>query len=329
MARKDFRRTAAWSRENPMAKKVILDVDPNVDAAVALCLALFDPEFEVVAVTATSGSVSADQATRNVQAIIEQLDPPRLPRIGVAADLENGNLGDLHHLYGSDGLGGAQLEVSELHHRHLSDKVICDEVRKAPDEVTIVTLGPLTNVARALAREPDMEGLVGQIHIRGGSLAGGDVTPAAEFNIYCDPNSARNVFHSATTKTLVPLDVTQQVIMTYDQLDEVPDMTTQCGRLLRKLLPYVFRSYRVVRGLEGIHLHNAVALVAIRHPELFTMEAMPGDVEASGELTLGATVFDRRSHPACRPNMEVATDVDVAAVMDCILRGLAATTKDL
>jgi inosine-uridine nucleoside N-ribohydrolase len=106
-------------------------------------------------------------------------------------------------------------------------------------------------------------------------------------------------------------------------------MTTQCGRLLRKLLPYVFRSYRVVRGLEGIHLHNAVALVAIRHPELFTMEAMPGDVEASGELTLGATVFDRRSHPACRPNMEVATDVDVAAVMDCILRGLAATTKDL
>ena len=87
-----------------MAKKVILDVDPHVDAAVALALALFDPELEVVAVTATTGCVAASQATRNVQAIIEQLDPPRLPRIGVASDTDSGYLGDLHHLYGKDGL---------------------------------------------------------------------------------------------------------------------------------------------------------------------------------------------------------------------------------
>jgi purine nucleosidase len=310
-----------------MARKIILDVDPNIDALVALCLALFEPEIEIVAVTATAGSVSAQHATRNVQAIIEQLDPPRFPRIGVARETDKGHLGNLRTLYGANGLGDTVLEVSELHHQHPSEKVICEEVRKAPDDVTIISLGPLTNIARALAREPDLAGLVGQIHIMGGGLNVGDVTPVAQFNIYCDPESAQAVFHSATTKTLIPLDVTQQVIMTYDQMDEVPDITTPSGKLLRTLLPYLFRSHHMMLGLEGIHLHHAVAFVAALHPELFKTEAMSGDVETLGELTLGATVFDRREHPQWRANMDVATEVDASAVMDCILRGLANTVK--
>ena len=120
-----------------MAKKVILDVDPHVDAAVALALALFDPELEVVAVTATAGCVSAAQATKNIQAIIEQLDPPRLPRIGVATETDVGYVGDLHHIYGKDGLGDADMAVSELHHRHPADKVICEEIRKSAGEVVV------------------------------------------------------------------------------------------------------------------------------------------------------------------------------------------------
>jgi len=306
-----------------MPKKVILDVDPHIDAAVGLALALFDPELEVVAVTATAGCVSATQATRNVQAIIEQLDPPRLPRIGVATDVDSGYLGDLHHLYGKDGLGGCKLAVSELHHRHPADKVICEEVRKAPDEIAIVALGPLTNLSLALTREPDLEGLIGEIYIRGGSMVGGDVTSAAEFNIYCDPNAARHIFHSATTKTLIPLDATQQVVMTYGQLDEISDVTTNCGKLLTTLLPFIFRSYRTVWGLEGIHLPSAVALASILHPELFARKSLYGDVESSGDLTLGSTIFDCRIHPDNQPNMEVVTDIDVNATMDYILRGLA------
>lgn len=308
-----------------MARKVILDVDPGIDDAVAMCLALFDPRLEVVAVTATAGSVSAEQATRNVQAIVEQLDPPRLPRLGVAREPDNGLPGDLQHLYGADGLGNAYFEVAELHHRHASDKVICDEVRAAPDAVTIIALGPLTNIARALSRDPELASMVGQLHIMGGALATGDVTPAAQFNIYCDPESARTVIRSPTTKTLIPLDITQQLVMTYDQLDELPDATTRIGRLLRKILPHAFRTHRMALGLEGIHLHDAVAMVAALHPELFEMKPMSGDVETAGHLTTGATVFDRRSTPQWRSNMEVAVDIDVAAVMDCILRGLSAS----
>jgi purine nucleosidase len=306
-----------------MARKVILDVDPGIDDAVAMCLALFDPRLEVVAVTAVAGNVPAEQATRNAQAIIEQLDPPRLPRLGAAVEPELAPIADARHIFGADGLGNAHFEVAELHHQHASEKVICDEIHAAPEEVTIIALGPLTNIARALRRDPELAGLLGQLIIMGGTLSGpGNVTPAAEFNMYCDPAAAQLVLHSLTTKTLIPLDIGSQVVFGYDFLEQLPDESTRVGRLLRKILPYAYRSYRQELALEGIHLHDAVAIVAATHPELFELEDMAGDVETRGELTLGATVFDRRRVIEWRRNMAVATQVDVPAVKDAILRGL-------
>ncbi len=306
-------------------KKILLDVDPGIDDAVALMMALFDPQLEVVAVTAVGGNVPPDQATRNVQAVIEQLDPPRWPRIGRASMPEMGLPTRNVQLHGPDGLGNANFQVSELQHRHASEKVICDEVRAAPGEVTIVALGPLTNLARALARDPGLVSLVGQIVIMGGTLSGsGNITPAAEFNIYCDPESARAVFRCPATKTLVPIDITSQVAFGYDLLDNLPSETSRAGRFLRRVLPFLFRSYRQELGYEDIRLNDATALVAALHAELFEVELAAADVELSGELTTGATVFDRRRIREWRTNVAVATKVDVAAVRDTILRGIAA-----
>lgn len=307
-----------------MAKKVILDVDPGIDDALALCMALFDPRLDVLAITATAGNVSAEQSTRNVQAIIEQLDPPRWPRIGSAREPDRGLPAQSRQIFGKDGLADAGFEVAELHHRHDSDKVICDVVRDAPHEVTLVALGPLTNVARALRRDVEFATLVGGIHIMGGAIRGGNVTPAAEFNMFCDPESAREVFRSPTTKTMIPLDVTQQVVMTFDQMDELPGEDSRTGRFLSSILPHTFRSYRMNLGLEHIYVHDAVALVAALNPELFEMQSMAADVETGGHLTTGATVFDQRDRPQWKANMEVAVDLEVAAVTDCILRGLKA-----
>jgi inosine-uridine nucleoside N-ribohydrolase len=307
-----------------ITKKVLLDVDPGIDDAVALCMALFDPQLEVVAVTAVGGNVFPEQATRNVQAIIEQLDPPRWPRIGVASLPELGLPTRNIQLHGPDGLGNANFQVSELQHRHPSEKVICDEVRVATGQVTIVALGPLTNIARALARDPALEEMVGQIVIMGGTLNGsGNITPAAEFNIYCDPESARAVFRSVATKTLVPIDISSQVSFDYDLLDQLPGENSRTGRFLRKVLPFLFRSNRQELGYESIRLNDAVALVAALHPELFEVELVAADIELSGELTTGATVFDRRRLREWRTNIAVATKVDAAAVRDCILRGIA------
>jgi purine nucleosidase len=311
-----------------MPRKVILDVDPGIDDAVALTLALFHPHLDVVAVTAVGGNVEPEQATRNVQAIVEQLDPPRLPRIGAASRPDDGPIVDNRLLNGSDGLGQIDLPVADLHHQHPSEKVITDLVRAEPEAITIVALGPLTNIARAFRRDPSLAAMVGQLIIMGGTVsAPGNVTPAAEFNMYCDPQAARDVFRSPTTKTLVPLDVTSQIVMTYSFLDQLPPESSRAGSFLRRVLPYYFRSHRQVLGLEGIHLHDAVALLAATHPELFTTSAMAGDVELGGQLATGATIFDRRPNPEWRRNLEVAVAVDAPAAAEAIRRGLEAAAR--
>jgi inosine-uridine nucleoside N-ribohydrolase len=282
-----------------MARKIILDVDPGVDDAVALCL-----------------------ATENVQAIVEQLDPPRLPRLGAAAS-DQILRADARHLFGVNGLCGAHFAVAQRHHRHSSVKVICDEVRAAPGEVTIVATGPLSNIAAALQQQPELAALVGHLIILGGTLAGpGNVTAAAEFNIYCDAEAARAVFHSPITKTLIPIDLTSRIVLNLDVLERIPDGSSKRGELLRQILPGAFRAYRQHLGLEGIRLHDTVAVVAALRPELFTMERMHGDVETEGTLTYGATVFDRRHLPESPPNMDVAVDMDANAVTELILANL-------
>ena len=312
-----------------MAKKVILDVDPGIDDAVALCAALFDPRLEVLAVTAVGGNCSPTQATRNVQAIIEQLDPPRWPRLGAASPPDDGLPVDGRHLHGIDGLGGTHFDVAELHHLHPSEKVICDQVRAAGEgAVTLVTLGPLTNVARAFQRDPELPSLVGEIVMMGGTVQSpGNITPAAEFNIYCDPLSAQAVFRSHSTKTLIPLDVTKRVVLTYGLFNQLPDESTRVGRFLRQVLPPAFRGYRQQYGLEGIYVHDNVALTAVVQPELFTTEEMAGDVETVGALTSGLTVFDRRDVPAWRHNMDVAVEMQADAVTEAIVRGLIGAAR--
>jgi purine nucleosidase len=311
-----------------MPKKVILDVDPGIDDAMALCMALFDPRLEVVAVTAVGGNVAPQLATRNVQAILEQLDPPRLPRVGAASPPDDGLPVDSRHLYGVDGLGDAGLEVAELRAQHPSEKIICDEVRAAPEEVAIVALGPLTNIARAFQRDPELPYLVGRIVMMGGTVAGpGNITPAAEFNMFCDPKSARTVFRSKSTKTLIPLDVTNRVVLTFDFLKQLPGESTRVGRLLRRIIPPAFRAFRQESGIEGIHAHDSLTLLAVTSPELFVTQEMAGDVETRGDLTLGATVFDRRRIPAWRHNMEVAVDLDPDKVTQQIVRNLEQAGK--
>ena len=308
-----------------MARKVIIDCDPGIDDAVALTLALFEPRLEVLAASAVAGNVPADQATRNIQTVIEQVDPPRYPRVGTATALDASPGVDGRALHGDDGLGNAGFIVSRLHHQHASDKIICDEVRANPEQVTIICLGPLTNIARAFRRDPGVASMIGRLIIAGGSVkAGGDVTAAAEFNMFYDPESARDVFRSATTKTLLPLDVTRQLSFTVGLLQDLPREFTRVGAFLRKLLPHSFRAFRQRLGVESIHLQAVVALLAAVQPELFHTHEMSGDVETRGELTLGATVFDHRRASGALPNMEVALELDTASATDAILRILHA-----
>lgn len=303
-----------------MPRKVILDMDPGYDDALALCVALGANELDVVAVTATGGNVPPSQASRNLQALVEQLDPPRWPRIG-AASADQLLRTDARHIHGADGLCGAHLPVAELANRHMSIKVLADEIRQAPGEVTLIATGPLTNIADLLRCDPELAASIGHLIILGGCVAApGNVTAAAEFNMFCDAEAARQVFSSPVTKTLVPIDVTNQLVLTFDLLARLEQRQSRTTKLLQKILPGAFRSVRQQLGVEGIYAHDAVAVVAALRPALFTMETMYGDVETSGELTHGATIFDRRTNSTEQPNMDVAVEMDVAGVEAVIVQ---------
>src|SRR5947209_13096950 len=140
-----------------MVRKIVLVADPGIDAAFAIALALHDPEINVLGLAATAGNVNAEQATKNVQILIEQIDPPRWPRLGAALPVEYDIDGT--RLHGPGGLGGASFPCAQLHHQHSSDKLVVDLVRQHPGEVTVVNLGPLTVLARAFDRDPELPSL--------------------------------------------------------------------------------------------------------------------------------------------------------------------------
>ncbi len=313
-----------------MAHKVIIDTDPGIGDAIALAMALLDPEIDVLGVTATAGCVSGPAATRNVQAIIEHLDPAKWPRIGASevktAARSGTDVGaepiSLAALNGTSGLGDWEFRVADLHHRHESAKLMIDIARSEPNEVTLLTLGPLTNLELALERAPDFLQSLKEIVVFGGSVRrGGDVTAAAEFNMYANPEAARTVLCSPATKTLVPLDICQKVVLTFEQYGRVkPAEDSPVGQLLERLLPFAFRAHHQYLGLEGVALNELVALAALSQPRLFNSQAMAVDVETSGELTRGMTVFDRRGIPNWQTNIDVLTEVDAQGVLDYFSR---------
>ena len=276
----------------------------------ALCMAIFDPMVEIVALTSVGGNVPAVQTARNLQAIVEFLDPPRLPRLGMGSDPDDGLPVDARHVYGIDGLGGTPLPVAELLTRHPAEKIICDAVRSDPENVMVVCLGPLTNIARAFIRDTELPQMIRHLYISGGSISAvGNISPCAEFNIFADPEAASTVFHARCTKTLVPLDVTNPILLTPAHLEQFPDENRPLGVLLHSMLLPAFQAYRECYGLEGIHIHDLITYLVATNPSWAETCEMAGDVELDGTLTRGMTVFDQRNQPVWANNMDVVVRV--------------------
>ncbi len=308
-----------------MPRKLIIDLDPGIGDALAVIAALCDPELDVVALTATAGCVPAHIATRNLQTIVEQIDPAKRPRLGAAAENGIEATGDkaeairqIAIMHGQSGLGDRDVNVADLHHRHDSAKMMTDLVRANPNEYTLLTLGPLTNVEVACERCPDFLSLLGSLVCLGGSVAvGGDANAAAEFNMFYDPTAARNVLTSPATKTIVPLDVSNQVVMTFEEFNRLnlePESAQHV--FLHDVLSYYLRAHHEHLGLEGIQLRELAALAYITHPRYFETQRMVVDVETRGELTRGMTVFDRRTTGQWQTNIDVVVDVDTRGVLD-------------
>lgn len=311
-----------------MPQKLIIDADPGIEDAFAVLVALADPSLEVVGLTATAGAVSGQQATRNLQFLMETVDPVKHPRIGASslpATVSCSEEPPIRHSFpGKHGLGDIDVVIPDLHNRRESAKLIVDLTTEFPGEVRILSLGPLSNIATAIELDPEFPQRTAGIICLGGTDCGsGDVSAVSEFNISSDPEAAAIVFDSVLPKTLVPLNVSGNSALTFDDVNELTDLICDAthGTLLSSLLKFHYRVFHQL-ALEGIPLHAVTALAVAAKAEQFSVEPVRADVETGGRLTRGMTVIDRRQDSHEQSNIDIVSSVDAHGIVDYFSRGL-------
>jgi purine nucleosidase len=297
-----------------MPFKILLDCDPGLDDALALLLAHGDPNIELVAVTTVGGNVSVDKTTRNALELREYLGFTDVPVAAGAGEPLKGDTKNAEYVHGVGGLGNVTLPAATLaaSSSHAVDLII-ETLRAAPDEIHLVATGPLTNIALALAREPEIVNWVASFTIMGGSYTRGNATPAAEFNIYADPEAAAAVFDAGWRVTMVGLDLTLQAIV-----DEgIVDRMHQLGRLGVELVAPLatFWTNPLDDDWDGQALHDVCAVAYVARPDLFQVKPAGVEVELTGTFTRGMTVVDFHAE---NPNALVPMHLDVPGFWDYV-----------
>jgi len=293
-------------------RRIILDTDPGIDDALALMLALASPEVRIEAVTTVSGNVHVDFTTRNALALLELLGRGDIPVArGSAWPLLRKPV-DASFVHGDNGLGGVELPEPRIKAvgKHAVD-VIIETILSAPGEISLVPIGPLTNIALAARREPAIIQQVREVVIMGGALlVPGNDTPTSEFNIFADPHAAHIVLHAGWPVRLVALDVTMQTPMQREQVDTLVRSGSPVMRVIKQMLDYYFDVFAPAYGVTAFHMHDPLCLAAAFRPELLSWKPMYVDVELQGSLTMGETVayFGRPNTPP--PNVLAAVGVD-------------------
>jgi len=269
-----------------VAKKVMIDCDVGVDDALALILAFHSPELEVKAVTGVNGNVPLNLVFENIRKVLSFIKPPNRPFIAKGADQPlRGQTIHAHSVHGQDGLGGAKIECKDGETwwqndlRHASE-LIPEIAHQYPDQITLVAIGPLTNIALALKQDPTGMKKLKELVIMGGAVrTRGNTTPYAEFNIYSDPLAAQIVFESEIPIILVPLDVTHQVFLIPDWMEEqVKPLNTPFSNFLIDATGYDRLTHRF-RNRDTIFLHDPLAVGAVIEPKLAKTERLPLQVE--------------------------------------------------
>ncbi|MBO3748222.1 nucleoside hydrolase [Streptosporangiaceae bacterium NEAU-GS5] len=304
-------------------RKILIDCDPGIDDALAIVLAHGNAAVEIVGITTVGGNVSLDRTTRNARALREFLgfrDTPVVP--GSAGALLRSRI-HAAHVHGDSGLGAARLPEPALAAAdgHAADFII-ETLR--PGDVTLVAIGPLTNVALAVRKEPRIVDWARELVILGGSYTRGNATPAAEFNIAADPEAAAIVFGAGWTVTMIGLDVSRTALATGAVVDRMRAM----GRLGADLLVPCVEFYGMVTAEEGPAIHDACAVAYAIDPTLIDVQPAVVDVETHGVHTSGMTVVDFNLRDRA-PNALVGTRIDVPRFWDLLLTTYASVAAAL
>jgi purine nucleosidase len=310
----------------PGPRRIILDCDPGHDDAVALLLAHGSPAIEVAAITTVAGNQSLDKVTHNARAVATVAGITGIP---IAAGCPRPLVRPARHggdIHGASGLDGPpQPEPSvPLDPRHAVDVIIETVLDAEPGSITLVPIGPLTNIALAVRREPRLADLVGEVVLMGGAYQSGNQAPMTEFNIGVDPEAAHIVFNERWPVTMVGLDVTHSALATADVRERIAGVGTGPARFVLDLLEFYGGTYRTRQGFADPPVHDPCAVAYVIDPDVLTVRPTVVDVELSGGLTAGMTVADFR-HPAppeCSTAVAVGLDRDRFwdLVLDALVR---------
>ncbi|MCM2455866.1 nucleoside hydrolase [Rhizobium sp. CG4] len=276
-------------------RKIIIDTDPGQDDAAAIMLALASPELEVLGLTAVAGNVPLRLTSRNVRIICELCNRTDVPVYeGAERPLVREPI-TAEHVHGSTGLDGADFDepTMAVQDQHAVDFIIETLLREPAGTVTLCTLGALTNIATALNKAPEIAPRVKELVMMGGGyFEGGNITPAAEFNIYVDPQAADIVFRSGIPIVMMPLDVTHKLLTTKERVAKIRDIGTRPALAMVGMLEFFERFDVEKYGSDGGPLHDPSVIAYLIKPELFTGRDCNVEIEVSSELTIGATVVD-------------------------------------
>jgi inosine-uridine nucleoside N-ribohydrolase len=289
------------------ATPLLVDCDPGHDDAIALLLALASPEVELLGVTTTFGNQSLEKTTINALRVLELVGRTDVP---VSAGADRPLQRDLvvaAHVHGESGLDGPVLPepTTATTGMHAVDFL----AERIVDGAVLVPTGPLTNVALLLQRHPDAAAKLSEIVLMGGAIAEGNMTPAAEFNIWADPEAAQAVFHSGIDVTMVGLDVTHQALVTSDHAESLRS-TGPVGAFVADLVEFFKRFHQETYGWDGAPIHDAVAVAEVVSPGLVTTRLRNVEIETESELCRGRTVVDLWRRTDREPNARVGVGLD-------------------
>ncbi|GGA24034.1 nucleoside hydrolase [Paenibacillus physcomitrellae] len=298
-----------------MTRRLILDVDTGIDDALGIMLAVKSGVFQIEGLTTVNGNVSLQQATLNTCKITEFLGASSIPVIpGADKPLIRRPVFE-HRVHGNDGLGGALLNMqpSKRPEAGFGPDFIVETVLRHPGEVTLVMTGPLTNLALALHKCPDLIHHMAEVIFMGGVAGGlGNITPTAEYNAYVDPEAARAVLHAGFPKlTMVGLDVTRRALL---RAEDIAKLTNPHIReYVTDSTSAYFDRYEERNGVRACAMHDPLAVAAAIHPELVTAKSYYVDVETRSELCDGQTVCDFQNRLGRPANVEVCMDLNEQA----------------
>lgn len=307
--------------------RVIIDTDPGVDDAFALLLAMRSPELKIEGITPVSGNVPLELTLPNALRMVEIAGRTDIPVAAGAKGPLTRRLVTAAYVHGENGLAGAVFPDPKT--KPVSEPApdfIRMTVRKHPGEITLITIGPLTNVAMALNMDPDLTGMIPRIVMMGGSLSGGNITPAAEFNIYVDPEAARVVFQSGIPITMVGLDVTRKTGLTDEHVRRLESAQNPVSQAAANIAHHAIQHYREAGFLVDPNMHDSLAVAAFLNPSLLKWKEYYVDVETSGELTAGETL----GYSPTAGDLRRSAEAEKKAAQTMTIRGSAptlATTK--